>query len=86
MTKDMFHMLRPILTEKELDKVWRGVPPGERIKKLCADRDMTLRQLADKIEVHPVTIYNICAGRIPGRAIQKKIAKALKVKFDELWG
>ncbi|MDE5830189.1 MAG: helix-turn-helix domain-containing protein [Clostridia bacterium] len=58
---------------------------GEKLKKICAERRMTQRELAEMAFVHRRTIgYIICNRRRPQELTLCNIAKALGVEVQDL--
>ena len=62
------------------------VEPCARIKIARKRAGLTIRDLADKIEVSPTTIQNIESGKVdPRMSTMQKIAEACGVSADKLW-
>lgn len=58
---------------------------GERIRSLRGKQDLSLRDLAKKVEKTPAHISDIELGRRhPSEDLLRKIAEALKTSYDEL--
>ena len=62
------------------------VEPCARIKMARKRAGLTIREMADKIEVSPTTIQNIESGKVdPRMSTMQKIAEACGVSVDKLW-
>ena len=62
------------------------VYPHVRIKIARKRAGLTIREMADKIEVSPTTIQNIESGKVdPRMSTMQKIAEACGVSVDKLW-
>jgi transcriptional regulator with XRE-family HTH domain len=62
-----------------------AVVPGDKISVLRQQNNMTLTQLAEKVEISPAYLCQIENNKvIPALSTLKKIAKALHIKVDEL--
>lgn len=60
---------------------------GKRIKDLCRQKGITLRELAEKSNTTQVSMSRFIAGaRMPNAPILKNIAKALETTTDYLLG
>lgn len=58
---------------------------GQRIRDLRELKDLSLREMAKKLEVSAAFLSDIELGRrFPSDDVLKKICKVLQVKFDEL--
>lgn len=61
------------------------VEPCTRIKMARKRAGLTIREMADKIEVSPTTIQNIESGKVdPRMSTMQKIAEACSVSVDKL--
>lgn len=58
----------------------------KRIKELCSERDWTIADLAEKIDIHPQSLSRIISTGNTRRVTLDKIAKALGVTIPELYG
>ncbi len=58
---------------------------NRRIKALMVLNGIKGVDIARKLKVSPVTVYIVVAGRGKSRRIQKAIADALHIPFDDLW-
>lgn len=62
------------------------VEPCDRIKMARKRVGLTIREMAEKIEVSPTTIQNIESGKVdPRMSTMQKIAEACGVPADKLW-
>ena len=62
------------------------VNPPIRIRIARKRAGLTIRELAEKIEVSPTTIQNIESGKVdPRMSTMQKIAEACGVSTDKLW-
>lgn len=62
------------------------VNPSIRIRIARKRAGLTIRELAEKIEVSPTTIQNIERGKVdPRMSTMQKIAEACGVSTDKLW-
>lgn len=62
------------------------VNPSIRIRIARKRAGLTIRELAEKIEVSPTTIQNIESGKVdPRMSTMQKIAEACGVSTDKLW-
>lgn len=62
------------------------VNPSIRIRIARKRAGLTIRELAEKIEVSPTTIQNIESGKVdPRMSTMQKIAEACGVPADKLW-
>lgn len=62
------------------------VNPSIRIRIARKKAGLTIRELAEKIEVSPTTIQNIESGKVdPRMSTMQKIAEACGVPADKLW-
>lgn len=60
---------------------------GKRIKDLCRQKGITLRELAEKSNTTEVSMSRFITGaRMPNAPILKNIAKALETTTDYLLG
>ena len=58
---------------------------GQRIRELREDRDLSLRELAQKLDLSPAFVSDIELGRrYPSEEVFIKMAKMLGVSADEL--
>lgn len=58
---------------------------GQRIRELREQKDISLREMAKKLDISAAFLSDIELGRrYPSDEVLKQIAKALHVKFDEL--
>ena len=58
---------------------------GERIRELRGERDSSLRELAQKLEVSPAFLSDVELGRrYPSEKVLIKMAKSLGVTVDDL--
>lgn len=58
----------------------------KRIKHAFIDRDLSLRQLARRLGISPTLLSFILAGKHVGHKYRPKIARALGLSVEELFG
>jgi len=56
------------------------------LKRLLFERQMSVRQLHEKTAIVYGTLREIVNGRVPGMENGIRIARALKVTVEDLWG
>ena len=69
-----------------MNDIERGGPAfALNIKKLCEERKMTHRELAQKSGITSVSVSRYCSGaRVPSATTLYAMAKALDCRMDEL--
>lgn len=66
--------------------IFNIVEPHARVRMARKKAGMTIRELANKIEISPTTIQNIECGKVEPRiSTLQKIAEACEVPADKLW-
>lgn len=58
---------------------------NRKVKALMVLNGIKGVDIAKKLKVSPVTVYIVISGKGKSRRIQKAIAEALGMSFEELW-